>query len=197
MRTAELGWAKFGEDGSLNELCARVAALLGKAAATWVPTCGIANLAAMLTFCKPGEQVVLEAASHVLSSESMGITEIARLEPLPLWAQDGRMDPAEVEELVAASHAALLILENTHTRAGGTTLSVEADRGARRRGQAARLPGPHRRRAPRQRFRGARGPALGPRGAGELGRLLAEQGPLGAVRRRSWRGARPWSSRPS
>jgi threonine aldolase len=36
------------------------------------------------------------------------------------------MDAAEVEELVAASHAALLILENTHTRAGGTTLSVEA-----------------------------------------------------------------------
>ena len=68
---------------------------------------------------------MLEAASHVLSSESMGITEIARLEPSPLWAPDGRMDPAAVEEVVAENHAALLILENTHTRAGGTTLSVE------------------------------------------------------------------------
>ena len=83
------------------------------------------NLVAMLTFCAPGEKVVLEAASHVLSSESMGITEIARLEPSPLWAADGRMDPAAVEEIVAESRAALLILENTHTRAGGTTLSVE------------------------------------------------------------------------
>jgi threonine aldolase len=79
----------------------------------------------MLTFCAPGEKVVLEAASHVLSSESMGITEIARLEPAPLWAADGRMDPAAVEEVVAENRAALLILENTHTRAGGTTLSVE------------------------------------------------------------------------
>ena len=35
------------------------------------------------------------------------------------------MDPAAVEELVAESRAALLILENTHTRAGGTTLSAE------------------------------------------------------------------------
>jgi threonine aldolase len=35
------------------------------------------------------------------------------------------MDPAAVEEAVAENHAALLILENTHTRAGGTTLSVE------------------------------------------------------------------------
>ena len=68
---------------------------------------------------------MLEAASHVLSSESMGITEIARLEPRPLWAADGRMDSAAVEEVVAENHAALLILENTHTRAGGTTLSVE------------------------------------------------------------------------
>ena len=53
------------------------------------------------------------------------IAEIARLEPRPLWAPDGRMDPAKVEELIAENQAALLILENTHTRAGGTTLSVE------------------------------------------------------------------------
>ena len=125
MREAELGWATVGEDASVNLLCERVAGLLGKPAATWVPTCGMANLAAMLTFCEPGDRVVVEAASHVLTSEGMGITEIARLEPRPLWAPDGRMDPAKVEELVAEQRAALLILENTHTRAGGTTLSVE------------------------------------------------------------------------
>lgn len=125
MRGAELGWATVGEDVSVNLLCERVADLLGKPAATWVPTCGMANLAAMLTFCEPGDRVVLEAASHVLTSEAMGIVEIARLEPRPLWASDGRLDPAAVEELVAEQRAALLILENTHTRAGGTTLSVE------------------------------------------------------------------------
>jgi threonine aldolase len=125
MRTAELGWATVGEDASVNELCERVADLLGKAAAVWVPTCGMANLAAMLTFCEPGDCVVLEAASHVLTSEAMGIVEIARLEPAPLWARDGRMDPAAVEELAAERRATLLILENTHTRAGGTTLSPE------------------------------------------------------------------------
>ncbi len=125
MREAELGWALVGEDASVNTLCERVATLLGKPAALWLPTLGMGNLVAMLTFCAPGEKVVLEAASHVLSSESMGITEIARLEPAPLWAADGRMDPAAVEEVVAENRAALLILENTHTRAGGTTLSVE------------------------------------------------------------------------
>ena len=83
----------------MNELCGRVAELLGKPAAVWVPTCGMANLVALLTFCEPGDRVVLESASHVLTSEAMGIVEIARLEPAPLWAPDGRMEPGVVEEL--------------------------------------------------------------------------------------------------
>ena len=125
MRAAELGWATIGEDASVNALCERVATLLGKQAATWVPTCGMANLVAMLTFCVPGDRVVLEAASHVLTSEGMAIREVARLEPCSLWARDGRMDPTDVAALVKSEKAALLIIENTHTRAGGTTLSVE------------------------------------------------------------------------
>jgi threonine aldolase len=125
MRDAELGWATMGEDASVNELCERVAGLLGKPTAVWVPTCGMANLAAMLTFCEPGDDVVLEAASHVLTSEAMGIVEIARLEPAPIWAPDGRMTPEAVGALVAERRAVLLVLENTHTRAGGTTLSPE------------------------------------------------------------------------
>jgi threonine aldolase len=125
MRSADLGWATIGEDASVNTLCERVAELLGKADAVWVPTCGMANLVALLTFCERGDAVVLESTSHVLTSEAMGIVEIAGLEPRSLWAPDGRMAPEAVEELIRESRAPLLVLENTHTRAGGTTLSVE------------------------------------------------------------------------
>ena len=135
MREAELGWAtrrrgRLRQRRSASGVGARCSASRPRSGCR---RCGMANLAAMLTFCAPGEQVVLEAASHVLTSEAMGITEIARLEPSPLWAPDGRMDPAAVEELVAERHAALLVLENTHTRAGGTTLSARADRRRSRR----------------------------------------------------------------
>ena len=123
MRSAPLGWATYGEDPSVNELQERVAAMLGKEAAIWAPTCGMANLVALLTFCERGDRVVLEAASHVLTSEAMGIVEVAGLAPRPVWAADGRMDPDEVGELVRTERATLLVLENTHTRAGGTTLS--------------------------------------------------------------------------
>jgi len=129
MRAAELGWATFGEDTSVNELCERVAELLGKPAGLWVPTCGMANLVALLTLCERGDAVVLESSSHVLTSEAMGIVEIARLQPRSLFAADGRMDPTDVDVLVEESRAILLVLENTHTRAGGTVLSVEETEG--------------------------------------------------------------------
>ena len=102
-----------------------MAALLGKEAGLWVPTCGMANLVALLTIAPRGSTVVLEASSHVLTSEAMGIEEIAGLEPWSLWAEDGRLDPAEVEELIVETGALMLVLENTHTRAGGTVLSPE------------------------------------------------------------------------
>src|SRR4029079_1962431 len=119
MRRAELGWPRFGEDASLTRLCERGAALLGKPAATWVPTCGMANLVALLTFCVPGDRVVLESSSHGLSSGGMAIAEVARLEPRPVAASDRRPEPGAVEEEIRASRAALLVLENTHTRGGG------------------------------------------------------------------------------
>ena len=93
MRAAPLGWATVGEDPSVNELQERMAALLGKEAAIWVPTCGMANLVALLTIAPRGSTVVLEASSHVLTSEEMGIEEIAGVEPWSLWAADGRLDP--------------------------------------------------------------------------------------------------------
>ncbi|MDF2750069.1 MAG: aminotransferase class I/II-fold pyridoxal phosphate-dependent enzyme, partial [Gaiellaceae bacterium] len=80
---------------------------------------------ALITLAPRGSAVVLESQSHVLTSEAMGITDVARLEPRSLWAVDGRLDPAEVAELVAEERASLLVLENTHTRAGGTILSPE------------------------------------------------------------------------
>jgi threonine aldolase len=125
MRSAKLGWATVGEDPSVIELQERMAGLLRKEAALWVPTCGTANLVALLTIAPRGSTVVLEASSHVLTSEAMGIEEVAGLDPSSLWAQDGRLDPAEVEELIVETGALMLVLENTHTRAGGTVLSPE------------------------------------------------------------------------
>ena len=60
MRAAELGWAGAGEDANVNELERRGAELLGKEAAVFVPTCTMANLAALLAQGSPGQSVVVE-----------------------------------------------------------------------------------------------------------------------------------------
>ena len=128
MREARLGWATYGEDKSVNLLQERVASLLGQEVGLWVPTCGMATLVALITLAPRGTAVVLESQSHILTSEAMGISDIAGLEPRSLWAADGRLNPTEVEELVIEEQASLLVLENTHTRAGGTVLSPELTR---------------------------------------------------------------------
>ena len=56
MRAAELGWAGAGEDENVNELERRGAELLGKEAAVFVPTCTMANLAALLALGRRGSR---------------------------------------------------------------------------------------------------------------------------------------------
>ena len=125
MRAADLGWASAGEDASVNELERRGAELLGKEAAVLVPTCTMANLAALLAQGRPGQSVVVEASAHVMTSESDGISTLAGLAPFALDGEGGRLEPGEVDRAFRRSGGALLCLENTHTRAGGTVLDVE------------------------------------------------------------------------
>ena len=171
---------RYGEDPSVNELQERMAGLLGKEAALWVPTCGMANLVALLTIAPRGSTVVLEASSHVLTSEAMGIEEIAGLEPWSLWAEDGRLDPAEVEEADRRDGRADARARE-HAHAGGRHRPLAgADGRAGRGGAAPRRVRPSRRGAALQRRGRPRRPGAGARGAGEHGGGQPEQGPLRA-----------------
>jgi threonine aldolase len=105
MRTARLGWATYGEDENVNELERRGAELLGKEAAVLVPTCSLANLAALLTLTEPGDRVAIDPSAHILVNEGDWLAQIARLE--------------------IGEPASVVCIENTHTRRGGTVLTVE------------------------------------------------------------------------
>ncbi len=105
MRSAKLGWATYGEDKSVNELERRGAELLGKEAAVLVPTCSMANLAALLALTEPGDRVLVDSDAHIVVNEANWLTEVARLE--------------------VGEPAAVVCIENTHTRRGGTVLTAE------------------------------------------------------------------------
>jgi len=106
MRAARLGWATYGEDENVNELERRGAELLGKEAAVLVPTCSLANLVALLALTRPGDRVAVDDDAHIVVNEGDWLREIARLE--------------------VGRPAAVICIENTHTRRGGTVLDAAA-----------------------------------------------------------------------
>jgi threonine aldolase len=125
IRRAPLGDDMYGADPTVNELEATVAALLGKEASMLVPSGTMANLVALLTLCRPGDEVITEEESHIVYYEAGGMAAMAGVMPLLVRGEDGVMRAAGVEPHLRRPnqhypHTALLCVENTHNRAGGT-----------------------------------------------------------------------------
>src|SRR5215831_6601470 len=64
MSAAEVGDDVYGEDPTVNALQDRVAALLGKEAALFVPTGSMANQVALKAHTQPGDDVIIGQHSH-------------------------------------------------------------------------------------------------------------------------------------
>lgn len=121
-------WAamRSGDEETVAKLELTVAFELGKEAGVFCPTCTAANLAALLALGERGRAAVVEADAHVHVAEGGGISELAGLRPFSIAAAT----PDEVEAAVITREAALVCLENTHTRSGGRVLDVAATAGA-------------------------------------------------------------------
>jgi threonine aldolase len=132
MYRAEVGDDVYGEDPTVNRLQELAAERTGKEAALFVPSGTMGNAAAMLTHAGRGRAVIVGDESHVYHYEVGGASTLGGS---PMWVvsthPDGMLDFDEVragiadesDEHVAAT--ALLCIENTHNRCGGTVLSVE------------------------------------------------------------------------
>jgi threonine aldolase len=124
----------YGEDPTVRSIEARVATLLGKAAAVFVPTCTMANLLAVGAHCGRGDEVLLGSESHIFVYEQGGGSWImgTAFHPIPN-APDGTLPIAALEAALALrgggadAHMArpgLICVENTQNRCGGTALPV-------------------------------------------------------------------------
>ncbi len=127
MAEAEVGDDVFREDPTVNRLQERVADLLGREAALFVPSGTQGNLSCLLAHELPrGSEVLLEASAHIINHEMNGITGITGLFPRPVTAaNDGTLQPEEVEAAIAPDDPTLaptrlLCLENSCNQAGGT-----------------------------------------------------------------------------
>ena len=119
MAAAEVGDDVFADDPTVNALQERVAALLGKEAALFVPTGTQSNLCGLMAHCGRGDEYLVGQMAHTYRWEGGGAAVLGSIQPQPLAQQaDGTIALAEIEGAIKPDDAhfartRLLALENT------------------------------------------------------------------------------------
>ena len=97
MAAAEVGDEQRGEDPTINALCARMAALLGKEAAMFLPSGTMCNEIAILTHCRPGDEILAHEMSHIATSEGGAPWALAGARVVGLPGARGMFEAATLE----------------------------------------------------------------------------------------------------
>jgi threonine aldolase len=130
MARAEVGDDVYGEDPTVNRLQERVAALLGKEAAVFVPSGTMANQIALGALTRPGDEIVCDAGAHCISFESGALAALWGVQARTIAAERGLLDPASIEAMIRPVHdvyprTRVVEIENTHNRGGGAVYPLD------------------------------------------------------------------------
>jgi threonine aldolase len=101
MAAADVGDERAHEDPTVNRLVARTAEMLGKEAAVFLPSGTMANEIALAVHCRPGDEVLCDATSHIIGFEGGGPAALAGAMIRPLAGARGIFD---ADRLRAALH---------------------------------------------------------------------------------------------
>ena len=90
---AEVGDEQIGDDPTVNLLCERVADLLGKEAAVFMPSGTMCNVAATLVHCRPGDEILAHETAHIIAREGGAHAALGGFQITPLEGADGQFSP--------------------------------------------------------------------------------------------------------
>lgn len=124
MMEAEMGDEQHGDDPTVHALCDRMAALLGKEAAVFLPSGTMCNVIAILTHCRPGDEVLAHETAHILGSEGGTHAALAGVQINPLKGERGMFSAETLRAAIRprTRHAppqSLLEVEQTANIGGG------------------------------------------------------------------------------
>jgi threonine aldolase len=130
MLTAEVGDDVYGEDPTVNLLQERVADILGKEAALFVPSGVMANQLALKVQTQPGDEVIVESESHVFNYETAGAAFLSNVQLCTVKGNRGILNAEQIAQAIRSNiyynpKTSLVCLENTHNKAGGTIYPLE------------------------------------------------------------------------
>lgn len=130
MARAEVGDDVWEEDPTVKRLEALAAERMGHEAGLFVTSGTQGNLVSVLSHTRPGQEVVLDADSHIFNYEVAGASVIGGVQMRPLRTARGFLTPEQVREALRPANihvppTGLVALENTHNRHGGTCCTPE------------------------------------------------------------------------
>lgn len=130
MAEAEVGDDVLGDDPTIIALQERIAEIMGKEAAVFVPSGTMANQIAIRSHTEPGDEIICHKDSHIIHYETGSPAALSSVMIAPLSGEGGRFTPSDIAAAVRprSSHFAcskLLVIENTFNRNGGAVWPLE------------------------------------------------------------------------
>ena len=137
MAEAEVGDDVFGDDPTVRALQDRIAKLLGKEAALFTPSGTMANQLALATHVRPGDEVLIDRAAHMVNYESGAGAALSGVQFRTFDSPAGGFGVDDVRPLQRPAHyywsprTRLVELENTHNGRGGEVFRLDRMRAVR------------------------------------------------------------------
>jgi len=130
MAEAEVGDDVYGEDPTVNRLEELAAEMFNKEAALFVASGTMGNQVSIMAHTQRGDEVILEADSHIFWYEAGAMSVLSGVMPHPIKGNNGAMDPEEVRRAIRPKdihfpRTSLISIENTHNRSGGRVVPLE------------------------------------------------------------------------
>jgi threonine aldolase len=130
MLAAEVGDDVFHEDPTVNRLEERVAALLGKEAAMYVPSGTMSNQIGVKAHTQPGDELICETHCHIYNNEAGGPAALSGVTCRTFEGDYGILDATQLDGKIRPNNehqvrTRLVCLENTHNRGGGRIYPLE------------------------------------------------------------------------
>ena len=124
MAAAPVGDDQYGEDPSVNRLQERIAELLGKEAALFVPSGTMANQIGLKILTRPGDDVVVGDEAHIVWHESGAAAANSGVQ-FTVVGRGGLFTAADLRAAykppghIVFPPTTVVAIENTHNRGGG------------------------------------------------------------------------------
>ena len=114
----------IGVDPTVIALQERIADILGKEAAIFMPSGTMTNQVALRVHCQPGDEFICEANCHIYNYEQGAFAQLSGLVAQTVMGDFGILQPAQLVGLIKPDdehfvRTRLLCLENTHNRGSG------------------------------------------------------------------------------